>query len=392
MKVLTVNAGSSSLKFSLFELPEEKELVNGYFERIGVEGSSYTLKFGDEATEKKAELETHLDAISIAIKELIENKIIGSLDEITAVGHRVVHGGTYYSKSEIVTDELLDNVRKCNELAPLHNPANVIGIEAFLKALPNAVNVAVFDTAFHQTMDAVEYMYPVPYEWYEKYGVRKYGFHGTSHKFIDLSISEYLKRDDLKVISCHLGSGASLCAIDSHKSIATSMGFTPLAGVMMGTRSGNIDPGIIPYIMNKEDKTIDQVMDDLNKKSGLLGVSGVSNDNRDIEAGLAAGCERCLLARNLFVSRVVNYIAIYNNLLGGADVICFAAGLGERSISSREMIIDAIKSLGVKIDNDRNNVKAKFALITTDDSKIPAYVIPTNEELMIARDTYELAK
>ena len=392
MKILTVNAGSSSLKFSLFELPEEKELVNGYFERIGIGGSFYTLKINGEKIKKEVELNTHLEAIEIVKQELIDNNIVTSLDEIEGVGHRVVHGGSFYSASEIVNEELLVNVKKCTDLAPLHNPANITGIEAFLAALPSAKNVAVFDTAFHQTMNPVEYLYPCPYEWYENYGVRKYGFHGTSHKFIDLAISEHLKRDDLKVISCHLGSGASICAIDSHKSVDTSMGFTPLPGIMMGTRSGDIDPSIIPFIMNKENKTVEQVMDDLNKRSGVLGVSGVSNDDRDVEAAMKEGNERAILAKNMFASRIANYIAMYNNILGGADVICLTAGVGENAALARKMVCDAVSSLGVKIDDERNDVRGKFALISSDDSAIPVYLIPTNEELMIARDTYELAK
>jgi len=392
MKILTVNAGSSSLKFSLFCLPEEQELVNGYFERIGTDGSFYTLKIGSQKLKKELAIADHLAAIEVVKQELISNNIIKSLDEIGAVGHRVVHGGMYYSKSAIVNDELLENVKSCNDLAPLHNPANITGIEAFLSALPNTINVAVFDTAFHQTMDSVEYLYPCSYEWYEKYQVRKYGFHGTSHKFIDLSISEHLSRDDLKVISCHLGSGASICAIDSHRSVDTSMGFTPLPGIMMGTRSGDIDPTVIPFVMEKENKSVDEVINDLNKNSGLLGISGVSADSRDIEDGVAAGNERCILAQNMFVSRIANYIAMYNNRLEGADVICFTAGIGERAILVRKMIVGRLKSLGVHLDEERNKIFGEFGLISTDDSKIAVYVVPTDEELMIARDTYELAK
>lgn len=392
MKILTVNAGSSSLRFSFFELPEEKELASGYFERIGMEGSFYTLKIENEKIKKEVEMKTHLDAIEIVKEELIANNIISSLDEIEGVGHRVVHGGSYYSKSELVTLDLIEKVVEVTDLAPLHNPANITGIEAFQSALPNAKNVAVFDTAFHQTMDPVQYIYTGPYDWYEKYGVRKYGFHGTSHRFIDLTISKELKRDDLKVISCHIGSGASICAIDSHKSIDTSMGFTPLPGVMMGTRSGDIDPSIIPFIMSKENKTVEDVINDLNKKSGFLGVSGVSNDSRDIEEGCKEGNERCILAQRIFVSKIVNYIAMYNNLLGGADVICLTAGIGENGIHTRAEICESLKSLGIKVDNDRNNVRGKFTLISSDDSSIPVYLLPTNEELMIARDTYELIK
>ena len=391
MKILTINAGSSSLKFSVFELPEKKELINGYIERIGVGGSFYTLKFNGQKVEKKQELQTHLEAIEVVKRELIENNIISSLEEIGGVGHRVVHGGSYYSKSAIIDKELLDNVEKCNDLAPLHNPANLVGIRALQEALPSVKNVAVFDTAFHQTMDATQYIYPVPYEWYENYGVRKYGFHGTSHRFIDKSLSEYLNRDDLKIISCHIGSGGSLCAIDSHKSIDTTMGFTPLAGIMMGTRCGDIDPSIISFIMEKENKTVAEVMDILNKKSGYEGLSTVGPDNRDVLKAINEGNERAGLSFDIYNQRIANYMAQYNNLLSGSDAIVFTAGLGERSKETRQGIIERLVSLGIKLNEKVNDETfASFALISSEDSKIPVYVIPTNEELMIALDTYEL--
>lgn len=392
MKILSVNAGSSTLKFSLFELPENVELISGNFEKIGIGNSFYSVKINGETLKREVDLKDHSVAVKYLMEELIENKVIDSLDDLDGVGHRMVHGGQKFAKSVLITDEVIEACEECVEFAPLHNPANLMGVRAFRDALPNTPQVAVFDTAFHQTMSEVEYLYAGPYEWYEKYGVRKYGFHGTSHRYINKTISEVLGRDDLKVINCHIGSGASVCAIDSGKSVSTSMGFTPLTGVMMGTRSGDIDPSIIPFVMKKENKTFDQVIDDLNKRSGLLGISGVSPDSRDIEAGMDEGNERCILANDKLSQTVANYIAMYNNLLGGADVITFTAGLGERSIITRQHIIEKIASLGVKLDEEANQIRAELALISTDDSKIPVYVVPTNEELMIASDTYDIIK
>lgn len=392
MKILSVNAGSSSLKFTLFELPENKELISGNFEKIGIGNSFYTIKLNGEKIKREVDLKDHAVAVKYLIDELIANKVIASLDDIDGVGHRLVHGGTKFSKSVIINDEVMNTAKECIELAPIHNPANIVGINAFREALPNTPQVAVFDTAFHQTMEESEYLYAVPYEWCEKYGIRRYGFHGTSHRYINKVISEVLGRDDLKVINCHIGNGASLCAIDSGKVVHTTMGFTPLTGVVMGTRSGDVDPSIIPFIMKKEGKTCEQVIDDLNKKSGLLGISGVSSDSRDIEEGMANGNERCILANKMLCRSVANYIAMYNNLLGGADVITFTAGLGENSIITRETVVEMIASLGVKLDKERNDVRGKLTLISSDDSKIPVYVVPTNEELMIATDTYELIK
>ena len=393
MKILSVNAGSSSLKFSLFEMPAQKELVTGNFERIGVGESFYSIKLNGEKTKKEVELGSHSDAIKYLNEELISNGIITSLDDINGIGHRVVHGGSFYSKSTRIKKEVLENIEKLNHLAPLHNPANVMGIKAFMNELPNIPNIAVFDTAFHQTMEKEQYLYPVPYECYEKYGIRKYGFHGTSHKYIDQSISEYMGRNDLKVISCHIGSGSSICAINSHKVVDTSMGFTPLAGVMMGTRSGDIDASIIPFIMEKENKSIDEVMDILQNKSGFLGISGISSDSRDIEEKINEGNERAILTSDMNARRIANYIAIYNNILNGADVICFTAGLGEKDTEGRKEIIERIASLGIKLDKIANKeIFSTFGKITTEDSKIPVYVVPTNEELMIAIDTYEIIK
>ncbi len=390
MKILAVNAGSSSLKFTLIELPEKKVLANGLFEKIGIPGSCYTIKYNGEKITKEANLKDHSIAVQILMDELINMGIISSLEEIDGVGHRMVHGGQEFTESVVLTEDVLERVSQYNELAPLHNPANIMGVKAFMKALPNTIQVGVFDTAFHTTMEPTEYIYPVPYEWYEKYGVRKYGFHGTSHRFINKTISEYLKRDDLKVISCHIGNGGSITAIDSGKVIDTSMGFTPLAGIMMGTRCGDIDASMLSYLAGKTGKTLEELTNDLNKKSGLLGVSEVSSDSRDVENAANEGDAKAILAQEMYARKIANYIAMYNNLLGGADVITLTAGVGENSKTMRKSILDKIASLGVKIDEERNDFRGEFRLISTDDSKIPVYVVPTDEELMIAMDTVEL--
>lgn len=390
MKILSVNAGSSSLKSTLIELPSREVLASGLFEKIGIEGSCYTIKFNGEKIQKNVDLPDHSVAVSKLIDELLENHIVETLEEIDGVGHRIVHGGSEITESILLDEEAIAKIEKYSELAPLHNPANIMGIRAFMKVLPNVKNVGVFDTAFHQTMSKTEYLYPVPYSWYEDYSVRKYGFHGTSHRFINKTISEYLHRDDLKVISCHIGNGGSLCAIDGGKVVDTTMGFTPLAGIMMGSRSGDVDPSIIPFVMNKTNKSVEEVVNDLNKNSGLLGVSGVSSDSRDVEDAANEGNERAILAQEMYAQKIANYIAVYNNLLNGADVITLTAGLGENSKNMRKMIIERIQSLGVKLDETRNDFRGEFRLISTEDSKIPVYVIPTNEELMIALDTMNL--
>lgn len=390
MIILSVNAGSSSLKFSLFEMPEGVELVNGYFEKIGLSDSFYSIKVNGEKIIRDKRVDTHKKAVEYLCEELIENGIINSMDEIKGIGHRIVNGGPKYKESILIDDDFIKEFENLIEYAPLHNPAHLVGIKAFKETLPNVKNVCVFDTAFHQTMDEVNYLYPVPYEWYTKYGIRKYGAHGTSHRFVYKTICEKLQRDDLKVISCHIGSGASLCAIDGGKVLDTSMGFTPLAGIMMGTRCGDVDASIIPYIMKKEKLTIDEVINVFNKKSGLLGVSGVSSDSRDIENGIKEGNERCILAQDMYVQKIANYIAMYNNLLNNADVIVFTAGVGENSVQTRQMIVDKIHSLGVSLDKELNNCRGVLRKISNEDSRIPVYIVPTNEELMIAKDTYEL--
>lgn len=357
MKILAVNAGSSSLKFTLIELPEKKVLANGLFEKIGIPGSCYTIKYNGEKITKEANLKDHSVAVQILMDELINMGIISSLEEIDGVGHRMVHGGQEFTESVVLTEDVLERVSQYNELAPLHNPANIMGVRAFMKALPNTIQVGVFDTAFHTTMEPTEYIYPVPYEWYEKYGVRKYGFHGTSHRFINKTISEYLKRDDLKVISCHIGNGGSITAIDSGKVVDTSMGFTPLAGIMMGTRCGDIDASMLSYLAGKTGKTLEELTNDLNKKSGLLGVSEVSSDSRDVENAANDGDAKAILAQEMYARKIANYIAMYNNLLGGADVITLTAGVGENSKTMRKSILDKIASLGVKIDEERNDFR-----------------------------------
>ncbi|MBE6156270.1 MAG: acetate kinase [Firmicutes bacterium] len=390
MKILSVNAGSSSLKFTLIELPSREVLASGLFEKIGLADSMYTIKFNGQKIKKEANLVDHSVAVSKLIDELLENNIVASLNEIEGVGHRILHGGSEFTQSLILDEDVLERISKYNELGPLHNPANIMGVKAFMKVLPDVKNVGVFDTTFHQTMDEKEFLYPVPYDWYEKYSVRKYGFHGTSHRFINKTISEYLGRNDLKVISCHIGNGGSLCAINGGKVVDTTMGFTPLAGIMMGTRSGDIDPSIIPFVMKKTGMTAEEVVNELNKKSGLLGISGISSDSRDVEMAAEEGNEKAILAQEMYAQKIANYIAMYNNLLNGADVITLTAGVGENSKTMRKMIVDRIQSLGVKIDAAKNDFRGEFRLISADDSKIPVYVVPTNEELMIALDTMDL--
>ena len=389
MKILTVNAGSSSLKFTLFEMPEEKVIASGLFEKIGLNGSSYTIKYNGEKITKEYDLKDHSVAVKKLMDELIALGIIYSLDEIEGVGHRILHGAQEFSEPTVLNMEVIQAISKYNELGPLHNPANLMGATSFIEALPNVINVGVFDTAFHQTMDEEEFLYPVPYEWYQDYGIRKYGFHGTSHKYIWKFMSEVLG-SDAKIISCHIGNGGSLCAIRGGKVVDTTMGFTPLAGIMMGSRSGDIDPSIIPFIMKKLNKSADEIITMLNKNSGLLGVSGVSSDSRDVEAGANEGNERCLLAERMYAQKIANFIAMYNNLLDGADAIVFTAGVGENSINMRKMIIERIHSLGVMVNDELNKVRGEFRKISTDESKIALYVVPTNEELMIAMDTYNI--
>lgn len=390
MKIMSINAGSSSLKFSLFDMSTKEVLTSGQFERIGIEGSFYTIKYQDYKINQECEIKDHSDAVKVLLEKIQDLQIIKELDEIDGVGHRIVHGGALYNKSVLITDKVIDDIIALSDLAPLHNPAHVLGINAFKEALPNVPMVAVFDTAFHQTLEKENFLYPVPYSWYEDYQVRKYGFHGTSHKYITRKITEELGNDHLKIISCHLGNGGSVTAIKDGKSINTSMGFTPLAGIMMGTRSGDVDSSIIPYVMEKEGKSAGEVISDLNRKSGLLGVSQYSADNRDITSAIKEGNEQCALAKRMYVNSVVKYISQYYVQLGGADVICFTAGLGERCRDTRREIVEQLNCLGIKIDLEKNNVSSEFRCISTPDSTVKLYIVPTDEELMIATDTLEI--
>lgn len=392
MKIISINAGSSSLKFSLFNMDDESVIASGVFERIGIDGSCYTIKFNGEKYKEEVPLKTHADAVNILLDKLTSMHIIESLDEIGGVGHRIVQGKDLFDKSVLVDDEVMAKLESIKHFAPLHNPANMLGIEAFRKALPNVQMSVVFDTAFHQTMDEETYLYAVPYEWYEKYGIRKYGAHGTSHRYITETVKDLLKTDKFKLISCHIGNGGSITAIKDGKCVDTSMGFTPLAGIMMGTRSGDVDPSIIPPVMKAENKTIDDIINDLNKHSGVLGLSGISSDMRDIEDAYNEGNPKAVLTFNKYIQRIVDYIAQYYVRLGGADVIAFTAGVGENSPILRKLVCEKLACLGVKLDEEKNNVRGKLTKISTDDSKVAVYVIPTDEELMIARDTLELIK
>lgn len=390
MKIMSINAGSSSLKFSLFNMDSNKVLLSGLFERIGIDGSCYTLKNDEYKIKQEAEMETHSDAVKILMDKLIELGIISNLEEIDGIGHRIVHGGSIYKESVLVTDKVLDDIIALSDLAPLHNPAHAICIKAFREVLPKTPMAVVFDTAFHQTIEEERYLYPVPYNWYTDYQVRKYGAHGTSHRYVAQKLAEELGRNDLNIICCHLGNGGSITAIKAGKCVDTSMGFTPHAGIMMGTRSGDIDVSMVPYVMEKEGKSAGEIMDDLNKKSGFLGISGISSDSRDIEDGVQAGNERCILAQKMYVNSIVKYIAQYYVLLGHVDVVAFTAGIGENSKDTRSEVIEKLACLGIFIDPTANNIKGEFAKVSAKNSSVDVYVVPTNEELMIAEDTLNL--
>ena len=390
MIVLSVNAGSSSLKFQAFDMPDENVLISGVFERIGMAESCYTIKINGEKTTKEVELKNHEVALKILMDELIENNIVKSLDEIKAIGHRIVQGGSYFSKTEEMTPENMKKVKELCSLAPLHNPAALKGIKAAQAVVPNALQAAAFDTAFHQTIKEENYLYPVPYEWCEKYKIRKYGAHGTSHKYVSTRMNEILGRYNTRLITCHIGNGASISAVKNGICIDTSMGLTPNAGLMMGSRCGDMDATVVTHMMKELDATPEEMDRILNKESGLLGISGVSSDSRDIENGMKMGNHRCNLAQKMFTNKIVDHIAKYYVELGGCDAIVFTAGIGENSIHTRREILDRLAVLGVKIDEEANNCRGVERLITAGDSAIPCYVIPTNEELMIARDTYML--
>ncbi|XWN52900.1 acetate kinase [Anoxybacillus flavithermus] len=392
-KVIAINAGSSSLKFQLFNMPSEEVLTKGVVERIGFEDAIFNITVNGEKIKEVTPISDHAVAVKMLLDKLIELGIIQSFDEIEGIGHRVVHGGEKFSDSVLITDETLKEIEDLSDLAPLHNPANVVGIKAFREVLPNVPAVAVFDTAFHQTMPEQSFLYSLPYEYYEKFGIRKYGFHGTSHKYVTQRAAELLGRpiEQLRLISCHLGNGASIAAVEGGKSIDTSMGFTPLAGVAMGTRSGNIDPALIPYIMQKTGKTAEEVIDILNKKSGMLGLTGFSSDLRDIEEAASKGDRRAELALEVFAGRIHKYIGSYAARMCGVDAIIFTAGIGENSDVVRAKVLRGLEFMGVYWDPALNKVRGKEAFINYPHSPVKVLVIPTNEEVMIARDVMRLA-
>ena len=397
MKLLCVNAGSSSLKFQLFEMPEEKVIISGYIEKIGLEDSFWTTKINGEKIKGAKYLKNHTEAVQVLIDELLTHKAVLSLDEIKGVGHRVLHGGEKYSDSVLINEEVVQSIRDLTKLGPLHHPGNLAGIEAMQAALPEVPMVAVYDTAFHQTMPKENYLFPVPMEWYTEYGVRKYGFHGTSHKYITTKMKEKLGKEDVNLIICHIGSGASISAVKEGKCYDTTMGLTPLDGLMMGTRSGAIDPSIIEYVCGETGRTVAEVTNDLNKRSGLLGVAGYS-DSRDVENAAAEGNENAALAITMYNNRIAKYIAeYYIELEGKVDAIVFTAGVGENGREARADILGRLLPLGIKVDAEVNDTIASYkdkseGIVSTDDSSVAVWVVPTNEELMIIKDTYELVK
>lgn len=398
MNILVINCGSSSLKFQLIDSETEKCIAKGLCERIGIEGSRITYTpDGGEKEQTVTPMPDHTEAIRLVLEALTNEKtgVVKSLDEIGAVGHRIVHGGEKFAASTIITDDVMKAIEECNDLAPLHNPANLIGINACKKLMPTTPMVAVFDTAFHQTMPEEAYMYGLPYEYYEKYKIRRYGFHGTSHSYVSKKAAEVLgkKYEDLKIIVCHLGNGASVSAVKNGKCVDTSMGLTPLEGLIMGTRSGDIDPAIMEFIAHKEGKNIDEIMTVLNKKSGVYGLSNnLSSDFRDLEDGYNRGDEHCICTMNTYCYRVAKYIGSYVAAMNGVDVICFTAGIGENAPLVRSLVCEHLGFLGVSIDEDANHKRGEEIAISTPDSKTTVMVIPTNEELAIARETVSLVK
>ncbi|MFC0187875.1 acetate kinase [Fictibacillus aquaticus] len=393
-KIIAINAGSSSLKFQLLDMPEETVLTKGLVERIGMNDSIFTIEVNGEKVKEVTDINDHAVAVKMLLEKLLKHSIISSFNEIEGIGHRVVHGGEKFNDSVLITDEILAEIEELSFLAPLHNPANLVGINAFKGVLPEVPAVAVFDTAFHQSMPEKSFLYSLPYEYYKEFGIRKYGFHGTSHKYVSERAAELLGRpiEQLRLLSCHLGNGASIAAIEGGKSIDTSMGFTPLAGVTMGTRSGNIDPALIPYIMQKTGQSAEEVLNVLNNKSGMLGVSGFSSDLRDIETEAENGNERAELALEVFASRIHKYIGSYAARMAGIDAIIFTAGIGENSTSVRERVLRGLEFMGVYWDPALNKVRGKEAFISYPHSPVKVIVIPTNEEVMIARDTLRLTK
>lgn len=393
-KIMSVNAGSSSLKFKLFEMPSEKVITEGNVERIGLNDAYFTIKVNGEKQKEVLPIPSHKEAVAKLLDELIKKGIVKDIKEISGVGHRIVQGGWYFSDSCLVNDDTIAKIEELCPLGPLHNPAHLIGIREFMKVLPDVPHVVVFDTAFHQTMPETSFMYAIPYDWYETYKVRKYGAHGTSHKYVAYRCAEMLGKDikDLNIVTCHLGNGASISAVKGGKCIDTSMGLTPLEGIPMGTRSGNLDPTVLSFMASKKGYTLEELITILNKKSGYLGVSGISNDSRDLEEAVNQGNERAKLALDLQYKRIADYIGSYYVLMGGIDAIVFTAGIGENSPRCRQSVIDRIQVLGAKIDPEMNKLRGKEAILSTEDSKVKVLLIPTEEELMIARDTVRVGK
>ena len=396
MKILVLNCGSSSLKYQLINMETEEVLASGKYERIGEDEAFITHKVNGQKIEIKHPAKTHEEAVDFTLKQLInpEYKVIDSLDEISAIGHRLVHGGEKINKSVVITDEVVDVLKECIDLAPLHNPAGIIGIEACKKVMPGKPMVGVFDTAFHQTMPKERYIYPIPYEYYKKYGIRKYGFHGTSHMYVSQRLAEIVGKDisELKIVTCHLGQGSSICAVEGGKSVDTSMGLTPLAGIPMVTRSGDLDPSVVTFLMKKEGWTPEEAENMLNKKSGVQGISGLAPDFREIEAASYGENERAAIAIEKFKYEIASYIAKYAVAMNGVDYIVFTGGVGENQINIRRGICEKLEFMGVKIDVEANNVRGVENEISAPDSKVKVYLVPTNEELMIAKETARLVK
>ncbi len=390
-KTIAINAGSSSLKWQLYQMPEETVVAKGIVERIGLNDSIFTIKYGEDQKFKQIiDIPDHEIAVKMLLDQLIDLNILSSYDEITGVGHRVVQGGSYFDKSVVIDEDVMEKIEELADFAPLHNPANIMGIKAFQRLLPNIVSVAVFDTAFHSTMPKVNYLYSLPKEFYEEYGVRKYGAHGTSHQYVAHRAAEMLDRpiEELKIITCHLGNGASITAVDGGKSVDTSMGFTPLAGVTMGTRSGDLDPAILPFLMDKLNIDIKEMLNILNKKSGLQGLTGISSDMRDLENNMDK--EEVRVALDIFADRIRKYIGSYVTVMNGVDAIVFTAGIGENDANARANIINGMTWFGCELDPEKNATRGKELEISTPESKVKVLLIPTDEELVIARDVEAL--
>ncbi|EDS76193.1 acetate kinase [Clostridium botulinum C str. Eklund] len=396
MKILVINCGSSSLKYQLIDMTSEQPIAQGLVDRIGIEGSILTHKVNGKKYKIEEEMKDHKKAIELVLNALINEEygVIKDMAEISAVGHRVVHGGEKYAESVLIDSEVMKALEEFIKLAPLHNPPNIIGINACKELMPNTPMVAVFDTAFHQTLPDYAYMYSLPYDLYEKHGIRKYGFHGTSHKYVSAMAAKVLGKsiEDLKLITCHLGNGSSLAAVKNGKCVDTSMGFTPLAGLTMGTRCGDIDPAIVTFLIKELNYSVDEVNKIMNKESGVLGISGISSDFRDILKAAAEGNERAELALNIFKNKVIQHIGAYTAVMGGVDAIVFTAGVGENSEPIRKRIVSELGFLGINLDKEKNEVMGEIETISTEDSKVRVLVIPTDEELMIARDTKEIVE